>query len=491
MAQLVLASNRGPVSFVEQEDGTVATRRGGGGLVSALGSLRTEELGEALWVCAALTDADRAVAQRADAGRLDRLGVDAGNVPVRMLPVAADTLSRAYNSIANSTLWFVHHLLYDVPVAPVFDAAWRKDWRAFETYNDEFVEAIAQEADLGARVLVQDYHLPLVPSRLRARRPDLRVAHFSHTPWAPPDYFHILPQDVARAVLTGILGADRAGFLSPRWAQAFLDCARTLPGARVDVEAGTVLLDGHETRVDVHPLGVDPRPLRARAAQDDVRRNAAALREQIGNRKVVSRVDRTELSKNIVRGLLAFAELLREYPQWRGRVVHVAYAYPSRYDLRAYRDYTAQVQRTAEQINEEFGTPDWQPVLLGVEDDYARSLAAYVVADVVLVNPVRDGMNLVAKEAPLLAEHGCALVLSTEAGAADELGEAAFLVNPYDVTATAAALDAALCLDDTERARRTGLLVEAACALPPGRWLAAQVKSLAAVKTGGGEDRRR
>jgi trehalose 6-phosphate synthase len=484
MAQLVLASNRGPVSFVEHDDGSVTTRRGGGGLVSALGSVRSDQFGGAVWVCAALTDADRRVAGRAGGRRLDQVGVDAGSVPVRMLPLEADTLNRAYNGIANSTLWFVHHLLYDVPFAPVFDAAWRKDWAAFKAYNDQFVDAVAQEADPGARVLVQDYHLPLVPQGLRARRPDLRIAHFSHTPWAPPDYFHILPDDVAHAVLAGILGADRAGFLSPRWAREFLDCARGLPGARVDEETGTVAYDGHETHVDVHPLGVDPGPLRARAAEDDVRRRAAELRDRIGDRKVVSRVDRTELSKNIVRGLLAFAELLREYPQWRGRVVHVAYAYPSRYDLPAYRDYTEQVRRTAEQINDEFATPDWQPVLLGVEDDYARSLAAYVVADVVLVNPVRDGMNLVAKEAPILAEHGCALVLSTEAGAADELGDAAFLVNPYDVSATAAALDAALCLGPEERARRTALLVDAGTALPPGRWLAAQVEALGAVTSG-------
>lgn len=480
-ARLLLASNRGPVSFVEGDDGGVKSRRGGGGLVSALGGLRGPNAAETVWVCAALSDTDRHVARTAPSGRLDQAGHDTGTVPVRMLPVDPGTLSRAYNGIANSTLWFVHHLLYDIPLAPVFDTAWRRDWSAYEAYNHQFTQAIADEAAPGARALIQDYHLTLAPGMLRAVRPDLRIGHFSHTPWAPPEYFRILPDDVARAVLEGVLGADHAGFLSSRWAAAFLDCCAEVLGADVDRAAMTVSHHGRTTQVAVHPLGVDPGPLRERVAGADVRARVAHLREQAGDRLIITRVDRTELSKNIVRGLLAYRELLSTHPEWRDHVVHIAFAYPSRHDLPSYREYTAAVLRTATEINEEFGTEDWQPVLLGIEDDYARSLAAYVVADVVLVNPVRDGMNLVAKEAPIVAERGCALVLSTEAGAADELGEAAFVVNPYDVTATAAALHEALRLDPDERARRTAQLVRAATALPPAQWLAEQVAALDAL----------
>jgi trehalose 6-phosphate synthase len=231
--------------------------------------------------------------------------------------------------------------------------------------------------------------------------------------------------------------------------------------------------------VDVHPLGVDAEQLRARAAQPDVLSRREAVRDLVGDRQLLLRVDRTELSKNIVRGLLAFGELLRARPEHRGRVVHLALAYPSRHDLPSYREYTASVQRAAREVNDEFATEGWQPVHLEVKDDYARSLAGLVEADVLLVNPLRDGMNLVAKEGPVLSERGVGLVLSTQAGAADELGGDALPVNPFDVTQTSHALHVALAMPADERAQRSARLARAATALPPAAWLAAQRAALA------------
>jgi trehalose 6-phosphate synthase len=334
--------------------------------------------------------------------------------------------------------------------------------------------------------MVQDYHLTLVPRMLAERCPGLAIAHFSHTPWAPPDYFALLPDDVAREVLEGILGADHAGFHAERWASAFLACCEAVLGAQVDWAARTVRHAGHTTTVGVHPLGVDAAQLRARAAADDVQAHVAALSDAAGGRKLIVRIDRTELSKNIVRGLAAYRELLITWPQWRGQVTHLAFAYPSRHDLPEYREYTASVQRMAREIVDEFGTEDWDPLVLQVNDDYPRSLAAYRLADVLLVNPVRDGMNLVAKEGPLLSERDCAVVLSREAGAAAELAEGALLVNPYDVSATAQALHEALSMNSAERHRRAGLLAQASGACPPQQWMAAQLSAL-----GGAAGRRR
>jgi trehalose 6-phosphate synthase len=462
---LLLASNRGPLSFTD--DGTA--RRGGGGLVSALGGDTGAQ--DALWVCAALTDADRRAARE----HPRRLPGDAPTA-VRMLAVDPVVFDRAYNAVANSTLWFVHHLLYATASTPVFDTRFRRAWAAFRRYDDTFAEALASEAADGASVLVQDYHLVLTPRQLRERRPDLRISHFSHTPWAPPEYFCLLPEDVGHEVLTGVLGADVAGFLSPRWADAFARCCEQVLGAE-RVEDG-VRHDGRTTRLEVHPLGVDGDGLRRRAAEPDVVARRDAVRDLVGDRQLLLRVDRTELSKNIVRGLLAFGELLRARPEHRGRVVHLALAYPSRHDLPSYREYTASVQRAAREVNDEFATEGWQPVHLEVKDDYARSLAGLVEADVLLVNPLRDGMNLVAKEGPVLSARGLSLVLSREAGAADELGEHAELVNPYDVTQTSHALHVALSATPQERADRTARLARAATALPPAAWLAAQRAAL-------------
>ncbi|WKK26488.1 trehalose-6-phosphate synthase [Streptomyces olivoreticuli] len=475
-ARILVASNRGPVSYKQDADGRLTAGRGGGGLVSGLSAMDRDA--GAVWVCTAMSEGDREAARRAGR-RLD--AEDTGGHRVRMLDIDPDTFAAAYNGIANSVLWFVHHLLYETPLAPVFDADFRRQWAAYEAYNTAFADALAEEAAQGAAVLVQDYHLTLVPALLRERRPDLRIGHFSHTPWAPPDYYRLLPDDVAEQVLRGILGGDRAAFLTERWAEAFADCCAKVLGAEIVRGTGgtAVLFEGRTTRLGVHGLGVDADFLRERAHRPDVEERMAALREQIGpGRKAIVRVDRTELSKNIVRGLHAYRRLLEDHPEWRGEVVHVAFAYPSRQDLRVYRDYTAEVERVAREINSTFGTVDWEPVALHVKDDFARSLAAYRLADVALVNPIRDGMNLVAKEVPVVSDHGCALVISREAGAVAELGDDALVVNPYDVEATARALHSALLMDPDERGARSKRLSVAATALPPARWFLDQLDAL-------------
>ncbi|MEW1647289.1 trehalose-6-phosphate synthase [Streptomyces sp. NPDC091219] len=453
-AQVLVASNRGPVSYEVGDDGALRAKRGGGGLVSGLSAIGPDA--DALWVCSALSDGDREAVRR---------GV--GEDGVRMLDIPADVHADAYNGIANSVLWFVHHMLYQTPLEPVFDAEFRRQWASYEAYNRAFAEALAQEAAEGAVAIVQDYHLCLVPGMLRELRPDLRIGHFSHTPWAPADYFRMLPDDIRARLLTGMLGADRLGFLTHRWADAFTACCAEFAGGVGD------------TRIGVHGLGADADFLRARSHEADVEERIVALREEIGaGRRTIVRVDRTELSKNIVRGLLAYRQLLDDHPELLEQVVHVAFAYPSRQDLAVYRDYTAEVQRVAEEINSRYGTAGWTPVVLHVKDDFARSLAAYRLADVALVNPIRDGMNLVAKEVPVVSDEGCVLVLSREAGAYEELGEDAVPVNPYDVIGTAAALHEALTMPAGERAERTKRLTAAATALPPAQWFLEQLNAL-------------
>jgi len=502
--RVLLASNRGPVSYHFGTDGTLRGQRGGGGLISGvtsgLAGMTAES--EVTWVCAPFSDADRAAARRQDGGDTRDVAQPAGlsgpaGVRVRMLDIAPDTFDRAYNNVANSVLWFVHHLLFDTPNQPQFGPEFRRHWQSYQAYNEAFAtamaaEARADEARVPVRALIQDYHLSLAPRLLRDQlgrqqrtTGDLRIAHFSHTPWAPPDYYRMLPEQAGRAVLAGILGADHAGFHAARWADAFLDCCEAILGAQVirsqargAAQAGWVLYDGHATEVAVHPLGIDAAALRARAGAGDVRDHITALSQAARGRKLIVRVDRTELSKNIVRGLAAYRELLAAHPEWHGQVVHLAFAYPSRSAVPEYRAYTELVERTARQVAAEFRTPDWEPVLLEVRDDYARSLAACTLADVLLVNPIRDGMNLVAQEGPVLSQDGCALVLSREAGAAATLGPDALLVNPYDVSETAAALHQGLAMPDDERRRRSAALAATAEASPPARWLGDQLAAL-------------
>ena len=495
-AEILVASNRGPVSYTfddpaahdtarstgRTDSRTLSAKRGGGGLVSGLSSIGPDA--DAVWVCSALGDADREAARRS-MGRLPLS--DTAGQSVRMLDIPVEIFTDAYNGVANSVLWFVHHMLYETPVEPTFDAEFMRQWESYETYNRAFAEALKEEAAEGAAVLVQDYHLSLVPLMLREMRPDLRIGHFSHTPWAPPDYFAMLPDSVAEDLLRGVLGATRAGFLTRRWAQAFADCCARVLGADITESSGDLVVSHAEgvTRLGVHALGADGEFLRERSRRIDVDERIEQLRAQVGkwgdeHRSTVVRVDRTELSKNIVRGLRAFRHLLVAHPEWRERVVHLAFAYPSRQDLTVYRAYTQEVARVAEEINEEFGTLDWTPVLLHVQDDFARSLAAYRIADVAMVNPIRDGMNLVAKEVPVVSDHGCVVILSREAGAATEMADDALLVNPYDVQQTGEKLAEALEVSHAERQARTQRLARKATALPPAEWFLEQLEALRA-----------
>ncbi len=223
--QVLVASNRGPVSFSLDDDGALSMRRGGGGLVSALAELD----GDFLWVCATLSDADRTAARGASEGRLDVPGIGS----VRMLDIPAGTFHRAYNAVANSTLWFVHHMLYDIPNAPHFDARSRRDWQSYEAYNAAFADALAQDAARGD-------HLTLVPTLLRERRPDLKIVHFSHTPWAPPEYYRLLPDDIGRQVLEGVLGADHAGFQTARWVASWATLIASISRTRSGPSRGQV-----------------------------------------------------------------------------------------------------------------------------------------------------------------------------------------------------------------------------------------------------------
>ncbi|MEV7615789.1 trehalose-6-phosphate synthase [Streptomyces sp. NPDC089799] len=475
---LLVAANRGPLSYDLSADGTLGARRGGGGLVSGL-SAALDGQPDALWICAALSEGDREAVRR---------GVSEPGV--RMLAIDPDVYHDAYNGISNSVLWFTHHGLYDVPHEPVFDAEFRRRWESYRTYNRAFAEALAAEADGGAAVLVQDYQLSLVPGMLRELRPDLRISHFTHTPWATSDEMRMLPEDIREELLWGLLGADELGFHTGVWVSAFVNSAQIDSATGVawglsptgdpwrGVDHRRYPGPRRSTRAAAYPLGVDGEELRQLAHRPEVDDRLAALRAEVGDRKTIVRVDRTELSKNILRGLLAYRELLATHPEWHDRVVHLASAYPSRQDLAVYRDYTAAVSRLAGEINAEFGTADWRPVLVSVQDDFARSLAAYRMADVALINPLRDGMNLVAKEIPVVSEQGCALVLSKGAGAYMELREDALGVNPFDVSETARALHEALSMPAGERAERTKRLAAAATALPPAAWFRAQLDAL-------------
>ncbi len=449
---VVLASNRGPLSYVD-DGGTLVPRRGGGGLVSGLAPLI--DSGRATWIAAALSEQDRRAAA-------EGLPAQEGQ-PVHLLAVPEDDFVRYYDVISNETLWFMHHGLFDLTRSPAYDEDWWESWAAYRRVNEAFAGAVCEHAPEDAAVLVQDYHLTLLAPTVRARRPDLRLVHFHHTPFAGPDNARVLPPACRTEMLESLAAHHACGFHTTAWALNY-----------AEVQARC----GHDTRGSAtfeSPLNSDADDLARVAASPECTAALAELDALVGDRRLIVRVDRMELSKNIVRGFTAYDRLLDRRADLRGRVTFVACCYPSRLGVAAYARYRDEVVAAAAAVNERWGDGDWRPVELLTDDDYPRSVAALRRYDVLLVNPIRDGLNLVAKEGPMLNEHDGQLVLSTEAGAWPELMGAADGVSPFDIEATATALEAALDREPEERRARAALLQRDASARTPADWLADQL----------------
>jgi trehalose 6-phosphate synthase len=464
---VLVVSNRGPLSFRFDDSTADSTNLipvpGGGGLVSSIGPLLAGT--RATWVSVTMGAADRAAVAQ---GRMN-------DENFALLPVVVDddTYRAAYDVVANTTLWYCHHHLFDLPRRPRFDRYWRQAWDGYRRYNQSVADTVCEHAAPNSTVLVQDYHFSLLGRMLAETRPDLRTVHFCHIPFADPNMLRVLPDAAAGELLAGLAGFNACGFHASRWEAAFRACyADPWLAAMVETAtAGTTLAPA----TFVSSLSSDNDGLLSEAASPDCARSVEALRAETGGRRIVLRVDRVEPSKNIVRGMLAFEELLATYPQWRDNVVHVALVYPSRQGLADYLALGAEVTYAAERINNAWGTTDWTPIILHVEDDRPRSLAALTISDVLLVNSVRDGLNLVAKEGALLNGGDGVLVLSREAGAWEELSEAALGINPFDVAGTADALHQALSMDLAERRSRAARLRDLVLRRTASDWLDEQL----------------
>ena len=449
---IVLVSNRGPLSF-SIEDGKPVARRGAGGLVSGLAPLVAGT--DATWIACALSDGDRLAAAEGV--------IEAEGLRVRTLAVDPDTLRQAYDVVCNATLWFAYHGLFDMSRRPLIDDNWRTAWESYREFNRQFADVVAQEAPPNARVLIQDYHLALMGPMLRDVRPDVTSIHFSHTPFAPPIMMRVLPPFAAAELLKGMAANHACGFHSDRWA--------------ADFRASCTELAGIEPKTFVSPLAPDADDIRA-AATGAACEAAVAEFESRDPRRSIVRVDRIELSKNILRGFRAFDLLLERRADLRGEVVFRALGYPSREGLSDYLAYRQEVEGLADVINRRWGTGSWTPIELHLADDFPRSVAALRRYDVLLVNPIRDGLNLVALEGPLVNERDGVVVVSREAGVWDQLDGVALGVNPYDIGEQAEALARALDMAPKERAAHSSAIRACAEARTPRDWLADQLTAV-------------
>lgn len=479
---LMLASNRGPVEFGVNEGGELEGSRGTGGLVTAMTSV--SRFAAPTWIAAALNDADRLAAEQNDG--IIHWEADDARFDLRFVVPDPDDYARYYNEIANPLLWFLQHYMWDAPRTPNITPEVWEAWGAYKRVNQLFADTIIEQmrtTKQQAIVMLQDYHLYLVAATLRHHiDPRTLLSLFVHIPWPSPDYWGLLPASMRDEILRSLCALDVIGFQAHRCRRNFLNtCLAYLPKAKIGYNENMVELDGHAVHVKVYPISIDVPGLQTMAETSPlVRDYRYRLRGRLGDQTIV-RVDRIEPSKNIVRGFQAFDLMLQQHPEHRERVKLLAFLVPSRLGVEEYGRYLEEIMVTVGWINTRYGTGEWQPIELFVGDDYDRGIAAMQLYDVLLVNPIIDGMNLVAKEGPTVNATGGVLVLSEGTGAIEQLGSAALIVSPSDIVGTAEALHDALAMPLGERYRRAATLKRLIAEEDIAMWLYHQLQDLEAL----------
>jgi trehalose 6-phosphate synthase len=479
---IVLVSNRGPATFERQESGELEARRGGGGLVSALTGLVHHR--EALWVASAMT-AEDAEASDEHGGRSFSCELEGTTYRIRLVESDPEAYERFYSVFANPMLWFIQHYLWDLSNAPDIRV---NEVEAYEqgyvAVNDDLAAAVLEEIEgREAVVMLHDYHLYTAPRKIRAERPDVFLHHFIHIPWTQPDAWRVLPRDIREDIYEGLLSNDIVSFHTRSYRRNFLLCCRELFDLDVDEERGVVTFRDRQVWVRAYPLPISAQTFQRRAQTPSVREHEQEILRRRRDHLIL-RVDRADLSKNVLRGFAAFDLFLEQHPEFRELVTFTAHLVPSRQDVPEYVEYLERIEALVAVVNHRHGTTDWMPIDLKLRESLEEAIASYKHYDLLIVNAMFDGMNLVAKEGPLVNERDGVSLLSENTGAHEELGEFALSVNPFDIQEQADAIHRALTMSADERAWRAQGLMRIVTARDPGDWVDDQLADIEAKREG-------
>lgn len=480
--RLLIASNRGPIEYDLDAAGELIEHRGSGGVVTALSAIARYV--PVTWISVTMTDGDYVAHQRSG-GRSVRAPLPDQEIYIRLVAPTRAEYQRHYNVFCNPLLWFVQHYMWNTPRMPNISRAVYDAWETgYLPVNRLFADAIVEEArasgDDAPYVMLHDYHLYVAPGLVREALPNATIQHFTHIPWPDPRYWQLLPAHMRRDIHANLCKTNVAGFQTHRDVRNFLHSCEAFLDADVDYRRNEVTYQGRKTHVAPYPISVDVPGLEAFAVSPEVEKYGRMLAPHFAEKTIV-RVDRTEPSKNILRGFRAFELLLQRYADLRGRVRMLAFLVPSRMELAIYQTYTDEIFETAGAINDELGDGDWLPIQLFHENNYAQAIAAMRDYDVLLVNPIIDGMNLVSKEGVLINRRDGVLVLSEAAGSFEQLGEHCLAVAPADLEGTVRALHTALEMPLAERHRRAEALREAVRGEDIIMWLERQLADLASL----------
>lgn len=449
---LIVASNRGPVEFY-LNNGKIEMKRGAGGLVSTLLPFMSEVDGT--WVASAMTDGDREVAEKHEKC-LVPVPEENPDFCVSFVVVDQEIYKDYYSVISNPLLWFVQHYMWNTPYVPVIDDKMHKAWHDSYVYvNKMFAEKIIEEAETDERkslIMLQDYHLYTCPGYIREKLNDIFLSHFIHIPWPQSEYFSILPEYMQEAIVKGLLSNDILGFHVEKYVMNFLYTSEPYVD-KVDYENGLIWHDGRVISVKHYPISVDDKKLLENSKSSEVFKKEELIKQIKGDCFLIYRTDRADLSKNIIRGFMAYELFLQKHPEFHGKVKFLSTGMPTRQQIKEYCDYKDETYKIIDSINERYSKDGWKPIEQIFKADYNLVTAAFKHYDCLLVNPIIDGMNIVAKEGPVVNENSGVLIMSNGAGSYEELKDNSIVVNAYDITQTADAIYRAIMMSPEERKR--------------------------------------
>jgi trehalose 6-phosphate synthase len=477
--RLIILSNRGPVEHQITANGQVHSRRGTGGVVTALSTLMQSI--DFTWVASAMGEGDRKVSESAEDASIPS-PISGQSLSLRYVVTPRRVYHKYYNVFCNPLLWFLQHYMWSSPYTPNVDSSVHDAWEnGYVAVNKAFADAVISDAQSYDRlpcVVVHDYHLYLVPMYVRQALPNATIANFIHVPWPSPAYWLLIPSYIRTAICRALCQSDIVGFQCTRDVHAFLDsCEEFLPDAEVDHAEKTIQLDGQRVRARVYPLSIDPEELRRIAESPrslDYERRLKALCLD----HTIVRVDRLEPSKNVVRGFKAYQLLLERYPELHNKVTFLAFLAPSRTRVRQYQRYAEEVDQQVQEVNKTYGTNTWTPIHTFYENNYTQAIAGLRLYDVLMVNSVIDGMNLVAKEGPGVNTREGMIVLSEAVGAYDQLRKGALAISPTDIEGTMQAIHKAITMPSQERHDRAASLAEVVEREDVTHWLRIQAEDM-------------
>ena len=478
--RLFIVSNRGPVEHHMTPGGHPEARRASGGVVTALNSI-TQSV-EFTWVASAMGEGDRLVSNNGHAPSF-KSPLPGQTIDLRYVVTPRRAYHKYFNVLCNPLLWFLQHYMWNPPYNPNVDASVHDAWETgYVPVNQAFARAIVEECSENAKppiIIGHDYHLYLLPEFVRKELPGAVIQHFVHIPWPSPRYWQMIPEYIVERICSSLCAADVAGFQTPQDCRSFIDTIEEfLPDARVDRDECAVFWRDGRTQVRCYPLSINVPEVQGIANSARALEYQSRLANWTNEMNVV-RIDRAEPNRNIVRGFKAFGLMLSKYPELQGRVNFLAFLVPSRTHVRQYQRYMDEIQQSVNQVNEMYGNGDWTPIKMFVENNYTQALAGMKLYDALLVNTVIEGMNLVAKEGPVVNNRDGVLVISRSSGAYHQLAKGALSVSPTDIEGTMEALYKAITMPQEKRKEMASALAESICGEDITHWISRQLEDIA------------